>query len=214
MKNIFLYGGGGYFKEQYVWLKDCLIEKKDYQVAGIIDDLSKASTDNFSGLKIFKTKQIKFSQDIYIYLASGDVKVRKKAIDYFKNFNFFTLKHPSAIVSSEATFGKGITISPNVIIAGNPVIGDFNNFNFGSMVSHDCVCEINNTFSPGVKIMGNCKIGNYNFFGADSVMIPFSQIGDKNIIGANATITKKFESGMTLVGSPASHFRERYKNFS
>ena len=203
MKNIFLYGSSGYFREQYVWLKDCLIEKRDYQVVGIIDDLSKTSTDNFSGLKIFKSEKIKFSQDIYIYLATGNIEVRKKAIDCFKNFNFFTLKHPSAIVSSEATFGKGITISPNVIIAGNPIIGDFNNFNFGSMMSHDCVSGIINTFSPGVKIMGNCKIGNYNFFGVDSVMIPSTQIGDKNIIGANATITKNFESGMTLVGTPA-----------
>ena len=71
------------------------------------------------------------------------------------------------------------------------------------MMSHDCVSGVINTFSPGVKIMGNCKIGNYNFFGVDSVMIPSTQIGDKNIIGANATITKNFESGMTLVGTPA-----------
>ena len=136
-------------------------------------------------------------------MATGRVDVRKKAIDHFKDFNFFTLKHPSAIVSSEATFGKGVTISPNVIIAGNPVIGDFNNFNFGSMMSHDCVSGISNIFSPGVKIMGKCKIGNYNYFGVDSVMIPSTQIGDQNIIGANATIVKNFESGLTLVGTPA-----------
>ena len=203
MKNIFLYGSSGYFKEQYVWLKDCLVEKKDYQVAGIIDDLAKTSIDNFYGLKIFKSEKIIFSQDIYIYLATGRFDVRKKAINHFKDFNFFTLKNPSAIVSSEATFGKGITISPNVIIAGNPIIGDFNNFNFGSMMSHDCVSGISNTFSPGVKIMGKCKIGNYNYFGVDSVMIPSTQIGDQNIIGANATIVKNFESGLTLVGTPA-----------
>ena len=58
MKNTFLYGSSGYFREQYVWLKDCLIEKKDYQVVGIIDDLSKTSTDNFSSLKIFKSEKI------------------------------------------------------------------------------------------------------------------------------------------------------------
>ena len=203
IKNIFLYGSSGYFREQYVWLKDCLIEKKNYQVAGIIDDLSKTSTDNFSGLKIFKSEKIKFSQDIYIYLAVGNIEVRKKAINYFKNFNFFTLKHPSAIVSSEASLGKGLTISPNVIIAGNPVIEDFNNFNFGSMMSHDCTSGINNTFSPGVKIMGDCKIGSHNFFGVDSIMLPSTKIEDNNIIGANTTVTKEFKSGVTLVGSPA-----------
>ena len=151
MKKIFLYGSSGHFKEQYVWLKDCLIEKKDCQVVGIIDDLSKKEKDNFSGLKIFKSEKIKFSQDIYIYLAIGNIEVRKKAINYFKNFNFFTLKHPSAIVSSEASLGKGLTISPNVIIAGNPVIGDFNNFNNGSMISHDCTSGISNTFLQELK---------------------------------------------------------------
>ena len=39
MKNIFFYGCSGFFKEQFVWVKDFLSSNKNqYTLAGIIDD--------------------------------------------------------------------------------------------------------------------------------------------------------------------------------
>lgn len=203
MKNIFIFGSSGHFKEQFVWLKDMITTSKEkISIKGIIDDKNPLKIDKLTKLKIFHSKKIINHPDIFIYIAVGSVNVRKVAIKKFKNFNFFSLIHPSAIISELSIIGKGLTISPLCIIAGDAKVGNFNNINTNSIISHDCKIENNNSFGPGTKILGNCKIGNNNFFGGGSLMIPGTRIEDNNIIGANSTITKNFKSGFTIVGSP------------
>jgi acetyltransferase EpsM len=206
MKKIFFIGSGGHFREQFHWLQDFITKKKvkNYNVVGIIDDINyKLNRDNYSGLKIYRSKDVKYSSDKYLILSIGEPKTRSLFIKIFFKFNFFDLIHPSAIVSSNAKIGKGITISPLSIIAGNAVVGDFNNFNYGTMLAHDCNVGVNNTFSPGTKIMGNCLIGSNNFFGVDSKMVPNTSILNNNIIGANCTIINNFKSNSILIGTPA-----------
>jgi acetyltransferase EpsM len=206
MKKIFFYGSSGYFKEQFIWVKDFLnLYKNQYLLAGIIDDPKSLhlKKDNFSGLNIFKLAEIPKNNDIEIHLSIGDPTLRDKAIKELKEYKIFSYRHPSAIISSHAKIGEGVTICPKTIIAGDALIGDYNNFNFGSFVSHDCIMKQNNTLSPGVKIMGNCKIGNNNFFGVDAKMIPGTEVIDRNLVGANCTITKNFLSDNVLVGTPA-----------
>lgn len=210
MKYIFLIGAGGYFKEQFIYLKDVLKQKKfkDFEISGIIDENVDAQLDKFSGLKIYKPNKIKYSADKYLILCIGDPKVRNLFIERFKKFNFFNLIHPSAIVSSSAKIGKGLIISPLCIVTSNAVIDDFNNLNTKVMISHDCVIGKNNSFSPGTGLMGHCKVGKNNFFGSNSLMIPKTSLIDNNVIGASATITKSFDSNLILVGTPAATFKK------
>ena len=77
-------------------------------------------------------------------------------------YNFFTLIHPSSVVSKYAKLGKGITIGPQSVITANVNLGDFNNVNSFSLISHDNILGINNSLSPYVKLLGNCKIGKWN----------------------------------------------------
>ena len=204
MKKIVIVGSGGYLKEQYHWLTETLQhDGESFTIKGIISNENFGTVEKHTKIKIIKKEKLSYSKEIYLYLAIGQPKLRKKIIEKFKKFNFLTMKHPSSVVSKGATLGKGITISPGTIIAGDAKIGDFNNFNFGTMLSHDCVVGINNSFSPGAKIMGDCKIGNHNFFGVDSVMIPKTKIKNYNVVGANATVTKNFDSNLTIIGTPA-----------
>jgi len=206
MKKLFIFGSSGYFKEQFIWLKDMIssTNTSSIEILGIIDNKNKKKKDNYSGLKIYKSNKIKYSKNIYIYIAVGNPDLRGKAIKKFHQFNFFSMIHPSAVISNKAKLGVGLTISPGCIVAGNARLGDFNNLNFGSMISHDCEIKKNNTFSPGTKIMGNCMIGNNNNFGVNSVMIPGTKVENNNIIGASCTITKNFKSNLVLTGLPAT----------
>ena len=204
MKKIFIFGSGEYFIEQYYWLKDFIKSNQNkYLIEALVDDLSNENYDKHSKIKIIKQKQIPNNENTCLYLAIGTPDIRKKILDKFKNYNFLTLIHPSSVVSEGSTLGKGCTVSPGTIIAGNAKIGDFNNFNLGSMIAANCVMGFNNTLSPGTKIMGNCKIGDCNFFGVDSIMIPGKEIKNNNMVGANSTITKNFDSNYRIVGSPA-----------
>ena len=205
MKKIFFIGNGGHFKEQYYLVLDCLKNKNlDFELSGIItNNTDDSKIDKITNLRIYHEKEIHYNNDIYIYISIGDPIVREKIINKYKNFNFFTMIHPSSYVSPGSKIGKGCTISPNVVVAGNAVIRDFNNLNFNSNISHDCLIDVNNTFSPGSKIMGNCEVGSNNFFGASCVVIPKVKIGNKNIIAANSTITKNIKNNCLMAGSPA-----------
>lgn len=206
MKKIIILGSGGFFKEQFYWLQDSLKKKKNYKIEAIV------STENQSqklfNIPIINEKKIPKSKNILLYIAIGSTKVRAKIIKKFKNYNFYTLIHPSAIISQGAIIGKGCTISPNTIIAGDAKIGDFNLFNFSSMISHDCIIGENNIFSPSSKILGWAKMGNNNYFGAGAIMLPKIKIGNNNTIGANSTLTKNFNNNQTLIGTPAKTYNK------
>ena len=212
IKKIFFIGSGGHFREQFQWFRDFVAKEKikNYNIIGIIDDVNyKLNFDKYSGLKIFRSKDIKYSSDKHLILSIGEPKTRNFFIKKFSKFNFFNLIHPSAIVSSYAKIGKGTIISPLSIIAGNATVGDFNNFNYGTMLAHDCKVGANNTFSPGTKIMGNCVIGSNNFFGVDSKMAPNTAMLNNNIIGANCTIINNFKSNLILIGTPAKVLKKK-----
>ena len=159
-------------------------------------------------LPLIDEQEIKYSSEIYLHIAVGSIEARINIISKYKDYNFYTLKHPSAIISESAVIGKGCTISPNVVIAGDAKIGDFNLFNFNSSISHDCVSGDNNIFSPGTLITGWCKIGDNNDFGSGSIMLPRNKLGNHNIVGANSTLTKDFGNNLTLVGSPAKIYNK------
>lgn len=204
MKKIIIFGSGGFFKEQFYWLKDSL-KKKDYEILAIVSKESQSL--KLFNVPIITEKEIPKSKNIFLYIAIGSINVRAKIIKKFYNYNFYTLIHPSAIVSKGARIGKGCIISPNTVIAGDPKVGDFNVFNFNSMISHDCVTGENNIFSPGSKVLGWCRMGNNNYLGAGSVMLPKTSIGNNNIIGANATLNRNFKNSLTLIGTPAKKYK-------
>lgn len=201
-----MYGSGGHFKEQYSWLVDVLSVNENLQVKGIIDDKTEKKVDDFSKLKIFKSREIIRNDNLEICICVGNISLRKKAISEFKNFNFFNLIHPSSVISNFTTLGKGISIAPNVVISGNVNIGNYNNFNSNTIISHDVQIGQNNFFAASNKIMGSCKIGSNNFFGAGVSTLPGIHIENNNLIGANSLITKNFSSNYKIVGQPATKY--------
>lgn len=207
MKKIIILGSGGFFIEQFYWLKDSLKKKKNYKIEAIVS--TKNQSQKLFNIPIINEKEIPKSKNILLYIAIGSTKVRAKIIKKFYTHNFYTLIHPSAIVSKGAKIGKGCIISPNTIIAGDAKVGNFNVFNFNSMISHDCITGDNNIFSPGSKVLGWCKMGNNNYLGAGSIMLPKISIGNNNIVGANATLNKNFKNSLTLIGTPAKEYNKK-----
>jgi hypothetical protein len=79
IKKIFFIGSGGCFKEQFQWFRDFVVKEKikNYNIIGIIDDVNyKLNLDKYSGLKIFRSEDIKYSSDKYLILSIGEPKTR------------------------------------------------------------------------------------------------------------------------------------------
>ena len=138
MNKIIILGTSGYMKEQLEWIEDMMDhEKIKYKIIFCSDKKI------FKNYDIISEKKIKKNIG-KLYLAIGSPNIRSKLISKFKNFDFFSLIHPSAKISKNVKIGKGVTISPNCIITSNVKLGDFNNLNWGVGIFHDC--KIDNNF--------------------------------------------------------------------
>ena len=197
MKKIIIFGTGGHMSEQLQWIEDLMDHKKiKFKI------LFCAEKKIFDKYDFIPENKIKVNSG-HLYLAIGDPKIRLKLLVKFKDFNFFSMIHPSVILSKKAIVGKGVTISPNCIISPNVTIGNFNNLNCGVFLHHDTIIGDNNTFSPGVKILGNCQIGNSNIFGANACVKQKTKIGNFNLIGASSFVQKNIKDKLKVGGVPA-----------
>lgn len=199
MKNIIILGTGGFMKEQLQWLDDLMdFEKTKYNIILCSEKKVLKNYDFISEKKIKKNSG-------KLYLAIGNPKIRSKLITKFKDYDFFSLNHPDAIISKKAKIGKGNIISPKCVITANAKIGDFNNLNVGSNIYHDCQVGNNNIFSPGTQILGNCKIGNSNVFGTNSCVKEKTKVGNYNIIGASSYLNFNLSNNSKVGGVPAKN---------
>jgi hypothetical protein len=86
IKKILFIGSGGHFREQFQWFRDFVVKEKikNYNIIGIIDDVNyKLNFDKYSGLKIFRSKDIKYSSDKHLILSIGDPRFPKPLLTPF-----------------------------------------------------------------------------------------------------------------------------------
>lgn len=110
--------------------------------------------------------------------------------------------HPSASLSSTASFGIGIFVGRNAVINTSAIIGDFCIINTGSIVEHECIIGRGAHIAAGAVIAGNVLVGVNTFIGANSVVKQGIVIGDNVIIGAGTVVIRDVPDNSVVVGNP------------
>ena len=125
----------------------------------------------------------------YFLIGVSNNEFRKKIIStiFDKGAKFYTLVHPTAVVSRDAIIGEGCTIAPFCVVGPNTNIGKYNLLTSYTAISHDCILGDNNTFSS-VIVCGRVKIGNNNTFYIRSTVQPDLRIGNNNVIAAGMIV--------------------------
>ena len=120
--------------------------------------------------------------------------------------------------TSRVMFPERITMGKYVAMSFSRSIGCYiqatNGIEFGDGVM----------FGPGVKIIsanhdpGNLRhawtpaepirIGNESWIGANAVLLPGVQLGERVIVGAGSIVTKSFPSDVVIAGNPARIIKE------
>jgi len=88
----------------------------------------------------------------------------------YKNINFKSGIHPSAVIDKTAIIGTDCHIGPNVYIGENTVIGD------------------NNYILPGSSILGNVRIGDNNTIHPNCVIYENTTLKNNCVINSNSVI--------------------------
>ena len=114
-----------------------------------------------------------------------------------------TAIHPSAVISTHATVGRGTVVMANATINVAADIGENVIINTAANVDHHCVIGAHAHVAPGAILAGNVRIGEETLVGAGAVVIPGISIGARCVVGAGAVVTASVPDGVTVAGVPA-----------
>jgi sugar O-acyltransferase (sialic acid O-acetyltransferase NeuD family) len=205
-KRVILLGAGGFGREVIAWTSDA------YK-AGAMPEITSFADDNPTALARFSydleylgsIMDLKVNPDDLLLVGVASPLVKKKIFENFSEYidQFLTLIHPSAVVASTATIGRGVVICPFALISADTQISDFVTINVMSSIGHDSIIGKFSTLSGHVDVTGQVQVGEAVFFGSGAKIIPRIKIGENSKIGAGCTVMRSVLPNVTYYTTPA-----------
>lgn len=209
MKDIVIYGAGGFGREIACLLR--LINEKDGQwnLIGFLDDNESIwGTKNEYGTVLGGTEWLnKYEKELACAVAVGSPYAVHAIVSKINNpkITFPNLYAPTVtfLDKDSLQIGQGNIFCSNCFISCNVKVGNFNLFNGYIPIGHDAVIGDYNVVMPSCNISGGVTLGVCNFLGVQSVVLQYVKIGNNTRIGANSVIMRKTKDGFLYIGNPA-----------
>ena len=208
MKNIAIYGAGGFGREVACLLRRINEKEPIWNLVGFYDDGLEIGISNEYGKILGGMDELNsVTEPLAIIVAIGSPKIVEKIVTTIVSplIDFPNIFSPDTIFldKENISFGKGNLVCSGCLFSCNITVGNFNSFNGFITVGHDVEIADYNSLMPAVRISGEVRIGNRNFMGVSSVILQQIKIGNDTIIGANSTVIRKTKDQNTYVGNPA-----------
>jgi sugar O-acyltransferase (sialic acid O-acetyltransferase NeuD family) len=207
MKNIAIYGAGGFGREINMLINQINQHEKKFNIIGYFDDSKQKGETIGKHTVLGGMKELNcFPEEINIVVSIADPKLKSKVLAAIesKKVNFPTLIHPSCIIGEDrVSIGVGSIICAGSILTVDISIGDHVILNLGCTVGHDTKIGSYSSFMPSTNISGEVQIGECVYCGTGVKIINQVEVGSNSIIGAGAVVSKSLPSNCTAVGIPA-----------
>lgn len=206
MKDIAIYGVGGFGREVLMLLKDINKVEPVWNVIGFFDDYHPVGYE-VHGLRILGgvNELNDRKKTLALFVAIGTPSARKSVVNTINNpfIEYPALIHPSVIIGENVEIGKGSVICANSVLTCDIRIGEFVLLNLACTVGHDTVIKDYSAFMPACNISGEVEIAECVYCGTGVKVINQTGIGANAIVGAGAVVTKPIPANCTAVGVPA-----------
>lgn len=204
---VLILGSSGHAKV----LIDCLHANAEVNILGILDIDSERHGKTVLGELILGSDDLLNQYPPYeVYLVNGIGSIgsntyRAEIFNKFKQigYNFLSVIHPSAIISTDIVLGEGVQIMAGSITQPGCKIGNNVIINTNASIDHDCQIEDHVHIAPGVVCSGGVTIGDGAHIGTGAVIIQGLSIGSKSLIAAGAVVVNDIMSGTKVMGIPA-----------
>lgn len=131
----------------------------------------------------------------------GNNAVRKRIAEKY-DVNWVTLIHPTAVLGTHVTVGRGTVIMAGAIVNPETVIGSHAIINTGAIVEHDNRIGNYAHISPGANLSGSVTVGDSTWIGTGANVVNNVVICGETIIGAGSVVVKTIDNEGTYVGVP------------
>ena len=210
MKDIAIYGAGGFGKEVACLIKRINEKEPMWNLIGFFDDNpdKKGKTVSHFAPCLGGIDQLNaYPRELAVVMAMGNSHIAQKVVGKIHNGNisFPNLVDISFFLADPETFiiGKGNIIMGPGAATCDVSIGDFNVLNGSVVLGHDVSIGSFNTLMPAVRISGEVSVGEGNFFGVGSIVLQQLKVGDNVRLGAGSVLMTKPKNGNLYIGVPA-----------
>lgn len=211
MKNIAIYGAGGFGREVACLLREINEVSPTWNFVGFFDDVIPAGTQMPYGKILGGMDALNaVGEPLAIAFAVANPQALKNLVGNVKNPNvdFPNLIAPDAHFRDRDSvkFGRGNIINTRSSVSCDCSFGDFNLSVFDNVFGHDSAIGNFNVFFTKAGISGNVKIGDENIFGASSTVLQNVKIGNGNTLAAASLLVSSVADDASYIGVPATKF--------
>ncbi|MBQ6310491.1 MAG: NeuD/PglB/VioB family sugar acetyltransferase [Bacteroidales bacterium] len=208
MKDIVIYGAGGFGREIACLINRVNSIKPEWNLLGFLDDGEPVGTKNEYGEVLGNLDFINsYPHEISVVLAIGTPHILQKLANAITNpkVNYPNIVDPDVFFldKNNISMGRGNVICAQCVVSCNVKMGDFNLFNIGAGIGHDTHLDNYNVIMPNVNISGGVVIGNCNLLGVKSTVLQYLKIGNRITIGANSLLIRNAKDDALYIGNPA-----------
>lgn len=208
MKDIAIFGVGGFGREVLALIKDINRVEPTWNIVGFFDDGYEKGMMVNGYPTLGKTEDLnKWETSLSLAVSIGSPVIKKKILDKIINplVDYPTLIHPTVWIGDKdfVEIGKGCIICAGNMITTNIKIEDFVILNLECTVGHDTIIKKYAAFMPSVNISGEVIIGEGVYIGTGAKIINQLEIGEYTIVGAGAVVSRSLPAKCTAVGVPA-----------
>lgn len=213
MKDIAIFGAGGFGREIACLLKRINEHKQSWNLVGFFDDgIEKGVQISHLGTVLGGIEELNnWPTPLAVTIAIGNPKPLRFVRDRITNsmISFPNIIAPDFVMADPETFkiGEGNIIQGGCSASCDVSIGDFNVLNGSISLGHDDCIGNYNVLMPALRISGEVSIGEGNLIGVGSIILQQIKVGNNVRLGAGAVLMTKPKDGGTYIGNPAKLFK-------
>lgn len=207
MKDILIFGAGGFGMEVAWLIEDINCLKPTWNLLGFLDEDEKKWGLNKYGFNVLGDLICLGSlpRPLAIAVAIGAPQRRKSLVEMLRNENieFPPLTHPSVIMSKTVKISEGVIIAAGSVLTVEIEIGTHTHIDTACAIGHEARLGAYVRLNPSVSIAGNVTLNDGVYVGSGATIIQGLTIGSNTVVGAGTVVVRDLPDNVVAVGNPA-----------
>lgn len=206
MKRLIIIGAGGFGREVLAWARQCPEFRRDWEIAGFLDDNLEATAAYVIDVPILGRVDAwqPASDDLFVCAIANPAAKRRCTTQIEQRGGIFTrLIHPSVIFGERVELADGVILCPRATLTCDIKVGRHSAINLFTAVGHDArignYCQMHSY----TEACGHVVLENEVLMGTHATILPGKRVGQGAVVGAGSVVLSDVPAGVTVVGTPA-----------